>query len=189
MDLKNHLQSFNLLTDVEIDDFIQQTSTKIIKKGDFFIKEGVISKEVGFINKGFFRSYYYNSNEEEVTYCFRFEKTFISAYTSLLSQQPSVENIQALTDVELNIIPRDLMIHLEKSNVNWLRLFKYFTEQEYMEMEKRIFLLQKETAEKKYEDLLIHHPEYLQKIPLNYLASYLGITQRHLSRIRNSMSI
>jgi len=51
-------------------------------------------------------------------------------------------------------------------------------------MEKRIFLLQKESAETKYQDLLKHHPEYLNLIPLNYLASYLGITQRHLSRIR-----
>jgi CRP-like cAMP-binding protein len=55
-------------------------------------------------------------------------------------------------------------------------------------MEKRIFLLQKESAEKRYEDLLTNQPTYLPLIPLNYLSSYLGITQRHLSRIRKSLS-
>jgi hypothetical protein len=57
-------------------------------------------------------------------------------------------------------------------------------EQEYIKMEKRIFILQKESAEKRYEDLLNNQPLYLQLIPLSYLSSYLGITQRHLSRVR-----
>jgi CRP-like cAMP-binding protein len=62
-------------------------------------------------------------------------------------------------------------------------------EQEYLKLEKRVFMLQKEKAERKYQDLLENHPDYLKHIPLNYLASYLGITQRHLSRIRKEIAI
>jgi len=156
--MRNYLQKFNLLTENEIDLFESKVRKKRLKKGDFFIKENRISKEVAFVVSGLFRSFYYSSSEEEVTYCFTFSNSFVSAYSSFLSQTKTIENIQALTDIELLTISREE------------------------------FLLQKESAEKKYKDLLLNQPEYLQSIPLNFLSSYLGITQRHLSRIRKTIT-
>ncbi|WP_165734139.1 Crp/Fnr family transcriptional regulator [Polaribacter sp. 20A6] len=186
--MRNYLQTFNILTDNEIDLFESKVQNIKLKKGDFFIKENRISKEVAFVVSGLFRSFYYSSSEEEVTYCFTFSNSFVSAYSSFLSQTKTIENIQALTDIELLTISREDILMLEKSSTNWLKFFKLITEQEYIKMEKRVLLLQKESAEKKYTDLLINHPEYLQVIPLNFLASYLGITQRHLSRIRKTIT-
>ncbi len=186
--MKDYLKSFNILTDDDIDLFESKVNRKYLKKGDFFIKEGKISQEVAFVVSGLFRSFYYSSSGEEVTYCFTFSGFFISAYSSFISQTKTVENIQALTDIELYSISRNEILKLEQSSSNWLRFFKFIAEQEYIKMEKRIFLLQRETAEKRYEDLLANQPEFLQLIPLNYLSSYLGITQRHLSRIRKSFS-
>lgn len=186
--MKNFLRAFNILTNDEIDLFEKKAIHKKIKKGDFFIKEGQTSKEIGFVISGLFRSFYHSSLEEEVTYCFTFSNTFVSAYSSFLSQEKTVENIEALTDVELLIISREEILKLEESSNNWLKLFKLIAEQEYIKMEKRIFLLQKETAEQRYRDLLTNEPKLLQLIPLNYLSSYLGITQRHLSRIRKLIS-
>jgi len=185
--MKNYLQTFNILTENEIELFESKVRIKKLEKGDFFIKEGRISKEVAFVVSGLFRSYYYSSSKEEVTYCFTFSNSFVSAYSSFLSQTKTIENIQALTDIELLTISREEILILEKSSTNWLRFFKLIAEQEYIKMEKRIFLLQKESAEKKYKDLLTNQPEYLQSIPLNFLSSYLGITQRHLSRIRKTI--
>ena len=161
---------------------------KTLKKGDYFIQEGRTSKEVAFLVSGLFRSFYYSSSEEDVTYCFTFSNSFVSAYSSFLSQTKTVENIKALTDIELFTISRDEILNLEESSTNWLRFFKFIAEQEYIKMEKRIFLLQKESPEKRYEDLLTNQPSYLQLIPLNYLASYLGITMHHLIRIRKPIS-
>lgn len=186
--MKAFLQSFGILTDEEIESFLASISLKKLKKGDFFIREGKVSREVGFVSSGFLRSFYHNSAGEEITYCFRFEGAFVSAFTSFLSQTPTTESIQALMDVEVYVISRDQLLKLQESSLNWLKFFKYQTEQEYMEMEKRVFLLQKESAEKRYEDLLTNYPSYLQQIPLNYLSSYLGITQRHLSRIRKALT-
>lgn len=186
--MRNYLQSFNILTEKEINLFESKVRNKKLKKGDFFIKEGRISNEVAFVVSGLFRSFYYSSLEEEVTYCFTFSNSFVSAYSSFLSQSKTIENIQALTDIELLTISREEISMLEKSSTNWLKFFKLITEQEYIKMEKRIFLLQKESAEKRYNDLLSNQPEYLQLIPLNFLSSYLGITQRHLSRIRKSIT-
>jgi hypothetical protein len=61
-------------------------------------------------------------------------------------------------------------------------------EQQYIELERRFFQFQKNTAAQRYKELLINQPEYVQNIPLQYLASYLGITQRHLSRIRSEVA-
>jgi CRP-like cAMP-binding protein len=186
--MRNYLKSFNILSNDEINLFESKVTYKKLKKGDYFIKEGTTCKEVAFVASGLFRSFYYSSSGEEVTYCFTFSNSFVSAYSSFLSQTKTAENIQALTDIEVFTISRDEILKLEKSSTNWLKLFKFIAEQEYIKMEKRIFILQKESAEKRYEDLLTNQPQYLQLIPLNYLSSYLGITQRHLSRIRKSIS-
>lgn len=186
--MRNYLQTFGILTNDEINLFESKVIRKKLKKGEFFINEGRTCKEVAFVVSGLFRSFYHSSAEEEVTYCFTFSNSFVSAYSSFLTQTKTVENIQALTDVELLSISRDEILILEESSPNWLRFFKLIAEQEYIKMENRIFLLQKETAEKRYQDLLINHPEFLQLIPLNFLSSYLGISQRHLSRIRKSIS-
>jgi CRP-like cAMP-binding protein len=114
------LKSFNLLSDDEINLFESKLVRKKLKKGDYFIKEGKVSKEVAFVISGLFRSFYYSSSEEEVTYCFTFSNTFVSAYSSFLSQTKTVENIQALTDIELFTISRDEILHLEVSSTNWL---------------------------------------------------------------------
>ncbi|MHA7057213.1 Crp/Fnr family transcriptional regulator [Aquimarina sp. M1] len=186
--MRNYLGKFNILTNDEINLFEQKVAYKKLKKGDFFIREGQVSQEVGFVISGLFRSFYYSSLQEEVTYCFTFSNSFVSAYSSFLSHEKTAENIQALTDIELFTISKDEILKLEKSSTNWLKLFKIIAEQEYIKMEKRIFLLQKETAEQRYRDLLNNQPELLQLIPLNFLSSYLGITQRHLSRIRKLIS-
>lgn len=186
--MRNYLKSFNILTDDDIDSFESKVRYKKLKKGDFFIREGETCKEAAFVISGLLRSFYYSSSGEEVTYCFSFSNSFLSAYSSFLSQSKTAENIHALTDIELFVISRDDILKLEESSTNWLKFFKYIAEQEYIKMEKRIFILQKEGAEKRYEDLLANQAQYLQLIPLNYLSSYLGISQRHLSRIRKKIS-
>ncbi len=186
--MRNYLKSFGILTNDEIDLFESKVTYKKLKKGDFFIQEGKTCKEIAFVVSGLFRSFYHSSSEEEITYCFTFSNSFVSAYSSFLSQNKTIENIQALSDIEILTISKDEILKLENSSTNWLKFFKFIAEQEYIRMEKRIFILQKESAEMRYHDLLTNNPEYLQLIPLNYLSSYLGITQRHLSRIRKAIS-
>ena len=122
--MRDVLASFDFLTPKDIDYLESKMTYKKMKKGDFFIQEGSISMEVGFVVSGIFRSFYYSSNEEEVTYCFTFKDSFVSAYSSFLSQSPTVENIQALTDIELLTVSKDTITELESSNINWLKTFK-----------------------------------------------------------------
>jgi len=186
--LKYFLQSFNVLSEAEIDDFIKLTSLKILKKGEYFIKEGETCKHVAFVLSGGLRSYYISDKDEDITYCITFPNNFMSAYSSYLTEQPTEENIQAITNTELLIVRKDQAEKLAHLSINWVIFLKIIAEQQYIGLEKRIFQLQKSDAAKRYSDLLENQPELIQNIPLQYLASYLGISQRHLSRIRKELT-
>ncbi len=182
--IKRFLKSFNIFTDIEIDDFIQLSTYKLLKKSEYFVREGETCKQVGFVLSGTLRTYYTSNKAEEITYCITFPNNLMTAYSSFLIAQPTVENIQAVTVTELLVVQKDLLEKLVKQNPNWIYFLKTIAEQQYIELEKRIFQLQTTDAAKRYANLMENQPEYIQKIPLQYLASYLGITPRHLSRIR-----
>lgn len=185
--LLKYLQQYNLFTDSEISEFISLATISTIKKGDFFIKQDEICTTLSFVNFGIFRSFYYSNNDEEITYCFTFPNTLLVAYSSFITQNKSEENLQALTDSEIISISKKELENLAESNNKWLNFLKIIAEKEYVELEKWIFNHQKSNAQKRYVDLINNYPQFVQQIPLHYIASYLGITQRHLSRIRASI--
>ena len=185
--LLEYLKQYNLFTDSEINEFISLATISTIKKGDFFIKKDEICTTLSFVNFGIFRSFYYSNNDEEITYCFTFPNTLLVAYSSFITQNKSEENLQALTDSEIISISKKELENLAESNNKWLNFLKIIAEKEYVELEKWIFNHQKSNAQKRYVDLINNYPQFVQQIPLHYIASYLGITQRHLSRIRASI--
>jgi len=186
--MKRNLEAFSLLTESDIDSMMELGRHKRIKKGEYFVREGDVCKNVAYISSGIMRSFYYSSNRDENTYCFRFSGDFVTAYSSFIFQTETPENIQSLTDCDILIFDKSDIDRIQDSDIKWMKFFKTIAEQEYLLLEKRIFLLQNESAEKRYLDLLNNDSDLLQHIPLNQLASYLGITQRHLSRIRKNIS-
>ncbi|MFN1215609.1 Crp/Fnr family transcriptional regulator [Chryseobacterium kwangjuense] len=187
--IENFFRSFELFPEQEIKDFLQLFEARKVFKNDFFVQEGENCTEIAFIVSGIFRSYYLSDEGKDITYCFRFPNQMMAAYSSFISDCPSRENMQAITDADLLILKKDAADKLVKDDLNWTRFLKKIAEQEYLELEKRFFQLQRDTAAKRYEILLGTQPDYVQTIPLQYLASYLGITQRHLSRIRKDVSL
>lgn len=185
--VRDFLKTFNTLTATEIDHFDQLLTTRHLQKGDFFISEGKCCKEVTFIKSGILRSFFTTEQGEEITYCITFPNSLMTAYSSFITTQPTLENIQAITSCELLVIQKADIDHLSQSSSNWIKFAKIIAEQQYIELEKRLFLFQKEKAKKRYLDLIENQPAYIQQIPLQYLASYLGITPRHLSRLRKDL--
>ncbi|OBQ51658.1 Crp/Fnr family transcriptional regulator [Tamlana sp. s12] len=186
--LKNTLKTYNILTDDDIDAFIRLAIPKTLQKSDYYIKEGEVCNSVCFVLSGLLRSYYITEKGDDMTYCITFPHNFMSAYSSFLTGQATQENLQAIQTTELLVIPKDHMEKLSQTSSNWIQFQKVIAEQQYIELEKRIFLLQGSNATKRYVELVKNHPSYLQNIPLQYLASYLGVTQRHLSRIRKEFA-
>lgn len=180
-------QSFNLFSKNEIDNLLIFFKERKLAKNDFFVKEGGKCKEIAFIQSGIFRSYYVSEKGKDNTYCFRFPNDLLASYSSFISDQPSIENLQAIFEATLLIIKKEKIQELASKNPKWSEFLRMIAEQEYLELEKRFFQLQRDSATKRYLFLIENQPDYIQKIPLQYLASYLGVTQRHLSRIRKEI--
>lgn len=183
----DYFRSFNLFSEDEIEAFLQLFELRKINKNDYFIQEGERCKEVAFIKSGIFRSFYISDKGKDMTYCFRFPNQMIAAYSSFISGSPSKENMQAINDAELMVLRKEAVDQLTQSSLNWTRFLKMIAEQEYLELETRFFQFQRDSAAQRYSALLKNYPDYILTIPLQYLASYLGITQRHLSRIRKEV--
>lgn len=158
-----------------------------LKKGAFLVKENQVCKEVVFVKSGVLRSFFTTTKEEEITNCFTFENEFMTAFSSFITQTPTDENIQAITDCELQIIDKNAVEALFKSSFRWADIGRKIAENEVVNLHNRIASLQKKSAIERYEALFTNHQKYIQHIPLVYLASYLGISPRHLSRIRQAV--
>jgi CRP-like cAMP-binding protein len=111
----------------------------------------------------------------------------MASFSSFITQEVANENIQALSDVEVEVISREHLDQLYKSSIHWQEIGRKLAEIEFVNLQKRMISFQKLTGKQRYEELFEHHQNYLQLIPLQYLASYLGVTPRHLSRIRKAV--
>lgn len=186
--IRDFLSSFQLFSATEIDEVIAMMKPKTMPKGAYFIQEGKICKEVAFLTSGILRTFSRAESGVETTYCITFPGALMTAYSSFITGEPSIENIQALVPIELLLIQKSDLEHLSNTNLNWSKFLKIIAEQQYLELEKRIFQFQQEKAKTRYLGLLQHQPVYVLQIPLQYLASYLGISPRHLSRLRKEIS-
>ena len=186
--LRKMLESVHILSDSEISNGLNYFEPKTFKKDDFLIESGKVCNWMAFVNTGILRNFYISSNDEEVTYCLTFPNKVVSAFSSFMTQKVTFENIHALTNGEILVIKRKCYYELMNSSENWLKFSRLVAEQSYIEMENRLLALQMESAKKRYNDLITNNPEFIQQVPLKYLASFLGITQRHLSRLRKDIS-
>jgi CRP-like cAMP-binding protein len=153
----------------------------------FFVEQGKVCKHIAFVNKGLLRTFYLNDKAEIVTSCFCSENKFATSYRSLILQIPSTISIQALEETELLVIEYKDLQELYASSVAWQNVGRKITEREYFVMEQYASILNNETAKEKYLRLLAEQPEIIQKSPVQFIASYLGITTRTLSRIRKEI--
>ncbi|NOT93194.1 Crp/Fnr family transcriptional regulator [Ferruginibacter sp.] len=158
---------------------------KKIAKGDFFAQEGKTSKYLAFITKGLFQYFYIKDGKEITTYVTG-ANSFLLSLMSFYRQQPSKENIRALADAELWMIHYDDLLKLKDSNEAFRTFYITAIENLVVGMDETRANLIILTAEERYAVLMKNEPALLQQIPLQYLASILGVTPRHLSRIRNN---
>lgn len=159
---------------------------KEIRKGDYFIQEGKTSKHLGFVEKGFLHYYIVLDGEEKTTYSVG-ENNFIASLVSFLKGIPSRESIRAVVDSSLWIIERKALQQLLQSLPSFQTFYTALLEWQICCIDESRLDAIMLTAKERYLKMLEKEPTTIQNIPLQYLASILGITPRHLSRIRNSI--
>ena len=144
---------------------------------------GHTCKTIYFVNKGIARIYYYKDGID-ITESFALENNVIARVESLFTGKPSRKAIQVLEDAEIVAIDANKLFKLYDSYPEIERLFRKIFEASHVETVNRIEGIQFHTAEERYKALLEEAPTIIQRVPLKYIASYLGITQVSLSRIR-----
>lgn len=147
---------------------------------------GHTCKTIYFVEKGALRIYYYKDGND-ITESFEFENSIVARAESLFLGKPSKKAIQAIEDTSLIAIDAHKLFILFDSFPEIERLFRKILEQAYVKTINRLESIQFNTAEERYIHLLNMHKDILKRVPLKYIASYLGITQVSLSRIRSSM--
>ncbi len=182
-----YLKQFPHYTPKVFEELQPLLSIREIKEGDYFLREGKISKEIGFIEKGLLRLYYLDDGKE-VTNCFCKENTIMTSYSSMITQTESDIAIQAIEPSKLIVLTYDSLQKLYAKNLFWQRLGRLTAESEYITTECHNRFLRDLSATDRYKQILDEDAELLQRVPLNYLASYLQVAPETLSRIRKKIS-
>ncbi|MBK6523975.1 MAG: Crp/Fnr family transcriptional regulator [Sphingobacteriaceae bacterium] len=154
-----------------------------VKKNTDLQPIGHTCKTIYFINKGVARIYYFKDGVD-ITESFAFENNIIARIESLFTGKPSRKAIQILEDSEIVAINSTQLFKLYDTFPEIERLFRLIFESAYVDTVNRIESIQFHTAEERYKALIKDAPNVLKKVPLKHIASYLGITQVSLSRIR-----
>ncbi|WP_320053288.1 Crp/Fnr family transcriptional regulator [uncultured Acetobacteroides sp.] len=156
-----------------------------LKKNGYLVEAGQRCTEVAFMVSGKLRVFHFDG-ANEVTCYFAMAGSFITSFPSFIRNKPSNEYIQAVEDSVLLVVHRD---ELERITllIPQLQLFRrILTEEQYIAAEKRIEMLQTKSGQERYDLMMRYYPEVILSFPLQHIASYLGITPQHLSRLRKN---
>lgn len=185
--LRKKLESFAPLSDKEFTLWANMMHVKQFNKGEVILKEGQICKQFYFILDGCLRSF---SLEEgrEVNVKFYFEDDFACDFESLRNATPSLFYLVAMEDATVYYTTKQEAIPiLESEQGFFVFLFRFFQEL-YFEEEEHSNSFKLLSPQQRYLYLIEHKPNYLQRIPLIHLASYLGMSRETLTRVRKKIS-
>jgi CRP-like cAMP-binding protein len=177
------LNNINPLSKSSRAELLKHITVRKIAKNNFILNHGEVCKHLYYINKGFVRVFYYKKGKE-ITEWFSGEKSFCFSISSYFEQTPSDLIIETLEDSEIILLSKEGLSSLRRSNLEVANLIIGFFTGSLIGSQKRMESLQFETAKQRYSHLLRDEPQIVNKVPLQYIASFLGITQETLSRIR-----
>ncbi len=185
-DLELFLKKYIPLADTS--DFINAFQiTKVLKKKDFLLQPDQNSNFLAFITKGTFRVFFYDNDAVDITVWFSFKGMMVGDLLAFYQGTKARFYIEAVEDSEILIIPKNSLEELYLKRPDYRQFGRKYAEFVAINVMERMLSLQTKTAKERYRELLAR-PEYMKKIPLKYLASYIGITDSSLSRIRKNLS-
>lgn len=159
-----------------------------LKKGTILLKENQICNRAFFVCKGMLRSYTVDEMGKDHIIQFASENWWIADRSSFYFDEPSELSIDVIEDAQVVYIHKDFIKTAEKISKNFVSFNTLALQKNIRQMQKRINYLLAATAEKKYLDFIETHREITYRLPLQMIASYLGITPESLSRVRKELA-
>lgn len=186
--LIEYLLQFGNLNQQQIN-LIKSKATEIeLHKNEYLSEAGKVPKQVGFVLEGIFRFCYYNNKGEEISDYFIDENHFVTDYQVFESNMAASEYTQAVTECRLLVFYKQDWEDLKNTIIGWDKIIVKIVQKCLLEKIDRRSPLVSEDATTRYLSFLQKFPQLANRIPLSYIASYLGITPQSLSRIRKNIN-
>ena len=186
--LVRFLQSSNLVSLKTAEEIAGTFFPKEISRNQFLLKEGRLCNEYFFLEKGFMRAFAHDTEGNDVTTNFCSDGQVVFEVSSFFNRTVSKENIQAIHDCTGWYITYEQLNNLFHSLPEFREFGRSILVKGFSSLKSRMLSMITETAEQRYEALLKTNPEIFQHAALKHIASYLGITDTSLSRIRKEFS-
>ncbi len=177
----------HIKVDAEIERFLnEECETKVFDKGEILSKQNQYNHTVFFVDDGLLRMFYYE-NGKDITTNFYSEDKITANIDTLFKNQPTRNNIETLEKSVITTCNFKKLEELCSVSLTAANFSRYILGNLMIEMSRRISSLQFMTAKEKYIQLLEENPNIILRAPLGMIASYLGISQETLSRIRSDI--
>lgn len=188
-ELDQYIKSyFGVVENNDLDTIVSFFKTTTIKKGDFLLKQGNRCRSLTFIHSGLLRMFA-STDTKEVTQWISTKGYFTGDLSSFLFETPSHLSIQALADAQISTISKENYKRLGDLLPKWHEFEKLFITRCFITLEQRIFSHLSMTAEERYQAFFEQNPTLFNQVPLQYIASMLGMTPETFSRIRKKQSL
>ncbi|RYY23883.1 MAG: Crp/Fnr family transcriptional regulator [Chitinophagaceae bacterium] len=175
------------LSTTDLDALDACLSVRHVAKGGFIVRAGQVCQYVSFMNKGLARLYY-TFEGKDISIGFVQPGEYTSEYESFLTRKPAVQSIEALTDLEVIDLGYTDMQRLYRDFPVYQEFGRKIAEMLFIYLNQRNTALLALTPEDRYRHMIADQPALLQQVPQYMLASFMGVTPEHLSRIRKKMS-
>lgn len=184
---KNYISSQGFLTDEEFNFSAQFFNLVHLKKGEYFIQEDEICRYIGFIVDGAVKAYAIDKEGKENITCFKFENEFVTSFSEFVAQEKSRRNIRAIEDTMIYRISYQNYQYLLSLVTVWNVIIRSVIENEYNQKESYLLNYNNKPAMDKYRYVLYKEQMLVHRVSTQDLASYLGITQRSLTRAKGQL--
>jgi|SRR5690554_472294 len=182
-----YILQFGRLNQQQIELVKSKASPISLAKDEYFSEAGKIPRHVGFVLEGIFRFCYYNNKGDEITDYFIDENHFVTDYQNFEANMAASQYVQAVTDCTLLVFSRQDWEELLNTIVDWDRMVVKIVQKCLVEKIERRSPLVAEDATTRYLSFIQKFPNLANRVPLSFIASYIGVTQQSLSRIRKNI--
>lgn len=182
-----YILQFGNLNKQQIDLVKSKASETMLHKDDYYWEAGKTVRQVGFLTEGILRVYYYNNKGEEITRYFIDENHLILSGNTIDELYTPSEYLSAITDCRLVVFSRPDWKELSETIIGWDQIIQKIISKHHSEKMTRRSELVSQDGTERYLDFIQKFPTLVNRVPLSYIASYLGITQSSLSRIRKNI--
>jgi signal-transduction protein with cAMP-binding, CBS, and nucleotidyltransferase domain len=174
------------ITEAELDNFLMQAVTKTFKRQEVLSRPNVIPNDIFFINRGLVRVLITDNEGTEHTIHFALENQFIADYSNFIQKRPSIYRLQALEETEVVILPRSSIDWGYQNLTNGQKMGRLIAEYYFIYQDDRIKNLYIRTPKERYDSITDAFPNIHNRVSQHLIASYLGITPIHLSRLKKA---